>query len=77
MASSCIWSSDERPCILRVVDVKTVCRADNGTHCDFCHFCLQQNLVAHVNSKRMGGWHHLAEVGKVFHLVVAADGIVH
>ena len=71
-----VHQRDECPCVLRVVEVKPLRGTDDGTRGGIRIFLLKQCLIAHVNSKRMGGRHLLAEVGKVFHRVVAADGII-
>ena len=72
-----IHPRNESPCILCVVDIKTVYRADDGTFGCLCHFALKQCLVAQMQRKSMSSRHLLAEASKVFHIVATADGIIH
>ena len=59
------------------MDIKSVCRADDGMCGGFCYFRFKQRLVAQMKRKSMSSRHHLTETSQVVHILIVIDGIIH
>ncbi len=62
---------------MHVVDIKPVCRADNGMGNCLGILLVKQYLTAPKHSKGMGSRHHLAKASQVIHTITTTDGIIH